>query len=60
MPARAREAWNDEDIALLRRLIRAGEPPELITRKLERTEAAVRAKARQVGLMTSLRRNSRR
>jgi hypothetical protein len=52
MPARSREAWNDEDIATLRRMSAAGEGLPAIARELERTQAAVRARAGMLKLTT--------
>jgi hypothetical protein len=47
MAGRQREAWNDEDDATLARLAAAGEPASAIARALERTQEAVRARARR-------------
>jgi hypothetical protein len=47
MAGRRGEAWNDEDDATLRRLAAAGEPAATIARTLERTQEAVRARARR-------------
>ena len=48
MPARRGEAWNDEDICILRQMYRGGGTNEVIARALVRTKASVAAR---VGLM---------
>lgn len=48
MRARQCEAWNDEDNATLRRMAAAGGPLLSIARALERTQAAVAARARRL------------
>ena len=50
MPVRSREAWNDEDIATLRKLAAEGAPILTITRALERTREAVQRRARMLGI----------
>jgi hypothetical protein len=47
MVGRRGEAWNDEDDAKLAQLAAAGEPTLMIARTLERTQEAVRARARR-------------
>ena len=47
MVGRRGEAWNDEDDATLARLAAAGETASTIARQLERTQEAVRARARR-------------
>jgi hypothetical protein len=48
MPARRGEAWNDEDIRILREMYRGGSTNEVIAHALERTKASVAAR---VGIM---------
>lgn len=48
MPARQGEAWNDEDVATLRDMARAGEPLTAIARRLGRTREAVYTRARKL------------
>jgi transcriptional regulator with GAF, ATPase, and Fis domain len=50
MAGRNREAWNDEDVDLLRELARAEIDITGIARRLERTREAVYTKARKLGV----------
>ena len=53
MAGRSREAWNDEDIAMLRKLAAEGASILIITRALERTREAVQRRARMLGVVIS-------
>lgn len=46
----ARRAWTNADVALLKKLVEQSTPPGLIAYKLGRSEAAMRAKVRALGL----------
>jgi hypothetical protein len=50
MIARRGEAWNDDDIAMLRQLAAADIDVSGIARRLGRTRAAVNTKARKLGI----------
>jgi hypothetical protein len=44
------DIWTDEDVALLRKLVPENTPTRIIALKLRRTEAAIYAKAAELGL----------
>ncbi|MBV9527894.1 hypothetical protein [Sphingomonas sp.] len=48
MPTRRGEAWNDEDIATLRRMARAKATIEQIAVELERTISGIEAKVQKL------------
>jgi hypothetical protein len=47
---RTGEAWNDEDVALLRLLVQHGLGLPMIARRLERSQSAVRTRAARLRL----------
>lgn len=49
-PQKHHDLWTKEDIALLRRLVRENTPTRVIALKLRRTEAAIYAKAAELGI----------
>jgi len=54
IPSRHGEAWNDEDIATLRRMAAQGQPLAEISRVLERTREAVQRKAQALKVRVGL------
>ena len=49
-PTRQRQPWTPQDLAKLRNLAGGNTPTRLIADKLDRTEAAIRAKASNEGI----------
>ncbi|MBV9842419.1 MAG: hypothetical protein JOY99_12970 [Sphingomonadaceae bacterium] len=58
VPSRARQTWNDEDVATLRRMAGQGQPLAEIARVLGRSRMAVQGRAAQLKIRVRDRREA--